>query len=111
MFCPKCGSIMRPKEKGRSELVCINPQCACEQEAADVTKGMTTSFRTGMTKKEVEDCPVVGTAESIQPTTTASCPKCSHGMAYWVLRQTRSADEAETTILTCVKCGHKWREY
>ncbi|NLK25368.1 MAG: transcription factor S [Euryarchaeota archaeon] len=111
MFCPKCGGIMRPKEKGNTELICVNPRCAYEQEAAKMAKGSTTTIRTAMNKKEVEDCPVMGSAESIMPTTDTCCPKCSHGKAYWYLRQTRKADEPETTFLTCVKCGHKWRKY
>ena len=40
-----------------------------------------------------------------------ACPKCGNPEAYWVLRQTRGADEPETRIFECTKCGHKWREY
>ncbi|NLI73727.1 MAG: transcription factor S [Euryarchaeota archaeon] len=111
MFCPKCGSIMRPKEKGKTELVCSKPECAYEEKLDNLAEGATTVIRTGMTKKEVEDCPVVGSTESIMPTTDATCPKCSHPKAYWYLRQTRKSDEPETTFLTCCQCGHKWRAY
>ncbi|MGI0054889.1 MAG: RPA12/RPB9/RPC11 RNA polymerase family protein [Thermoplasmata archaeon] len=45
------------------------------------------------------------------PTTQEQCPKCANDTAYWVLRQTRGADEPETRIFECTKCGHKWREY
>jgi transcription factor S len=45
------------------------------------------------------------------PTANEQCPKCGNGTAYWVLRQTRGADEPETRIFECTKCGHKWREY
>lgn len=38
------------------------------------------------------------------------CPKCSHGHAYFMQMQTRSADEASTIIYKCCNCGHKWRE-
>ena len=38
------------------------------------------------------------------------CPKCSHGHAYFMQMQTRSADEASTIIYECCNCGHKWRE-
>lgn len=44
------------------------------------------------------------------PKTKAECPKCNHNEAYWVLRQMRAADEPETRIYRCVKCGHTWRE-
>jgi len=45
------------------------------------------------------------------PKATAECPKCSHNKAYFFVRQTRSADESPTAFYTCVKCGHKWRDY
>jgi DNA-directed RNA polymerase subunit M len=45
------------------------------------------------------------------PKTKVTCPKCDHNEAYWILRQTRAADEPETRIYTCTKCGHKWREF
>ena len=38
------------------------------------------------------------------------CPKCSHGVAFFQQRQTRSADEASTIIYRCCKCEHTWRE-
>lgn len=41
----------------------------------------------------------------------AVCPKCSHTGAYYLLKQTRSADEPETKFYTCEECGHRWREY
>ena len=39
------------------------------------------------------------------------CPKCGHYEAFWVMRQTRAADEPTTRIYRCVKCQHTWREY
>lgn len=39
------------------------------------------------------------------------CPKCGNFGAYWETMQTRGADEPETKFLTCVSCGHRWREY
>ena len=41
----------------------------------------------------------------------AECPKCHNGEAFWVMRQTRAADEPTTRIYRCVKCSHTWREY
>ena len=38
------------------------------------------------------------------------CPKCSHGHAYFMQMQIRSADEPMTTFYRCVSCGHNWRE-
>jgi DNA-directed RNA polymerase subunit M len=45
------------------------------------------------------------------PKTSIECPQCSHTEAYWVIRQTRAADEPETRIYRCVKCAYTWREY
>ena len=45
------------------------------------------------------------------PVDKTECPKCHHNEAYWVLRQTRAADEPETKIYRCTKCEHSWREY
>ena len=41
----------------------------------------------------------------------AVCPKCKHMGAYYLLKQTRSADEPETKFYTCESCAHRWREY
>lgn len=44
-------------------------------------------------------------------TNEAECPKCGVREAYWILRQTRAADEPETRIYECCKCHARWREY
>jgi DNA-directed RNA polymerase subunit M len=51
--------------------------------------------------------------ETVQglPTTTAKCPECGNNVAYWWLRQLRSADESETRFFKCTKCHATWREY
>jgi transcription factor S len=45
------------------------------------------------------------------PTTNAKCPDCGHNLAYWWLRQLRSADESEVRFFRCTKCNRTWREY
>jgi transcription factor S len=54
---------------------------------------------------------VVETKTATLPKAAEVCPKCGNDEAYWVLRQTRGADEPETRIFECTKCGYKWREY
>ncbi len=48
---------------------------------------------------------------SVLPTTVIACPKCHHPLAYYWMVQTRSADEAMTTFLRCLKCSYTWRDY
>ncbi len=45
------------------------------------------------------------------PKTRVVCPECGHSEAFFVIRQTRAADEPETRIYRCCKCNHTWREY
>lgn len=45
------------------------------------------------------------------PKTRILCPKCGHTEAFFVIRQTRAADEPETRIYRCHKCNYSWREY
>lgn len=44
--------------------------------------------------------------------TDAVCPKCSHGRAFFMQLQTRSADEPMTTFYRCCNhsCAHNWRD-
>lgn len=64
-----------------------------------------------MSAREEREVTVIDEKVSVLPKTTVTCPQCNHHEAYWILRQTRAADEPETRIYTCTKCGYKWREY
>ena len=37
------------------------------------------------------------------------CGKCKQNKTVYYKLQTRSADEPETTFITCVNCNHKWK--
>ncbi|KAJ4702152.1 DNA-directed RNA polymerase subunit [Melia azedarach] len=39
-----------------------------------------------------------------------TCEKCQNLEMYYTTRQTRSADEGQTTYYTCPRCGHKCTE-
>ncbi|TLZ72139.1 MAG: transcription factor S [Methanobacteriota archaeon] len=109
MFCPKCGSLMFPSANGE-KLVCGNATCRFEK---GVTKAEIATSRTAV--KVNRDRPaemlVLDDVLETLPKTRAECPKCGHGEAFWVMRQTRAADEPTTRIYRCVKCSHTWREY
>jgi DNA-directed RNA polymerase subunit M len=100
MFCPNCKSLLFPKD---GKLVC--KKCGAEQDF----KGQKTQVIKH--KAHEKDIPVLGDISGTLPTDDVECSKCGHNKAYWVLRQTRAADEPETRIFRCVKCSHSWREY
>ena len=101
MFCPDCKRLMRP---ARSAGVW---KCTGCRKELPLGRGVEVG-RSTPTGRRVA---VVETKTATLPKTEEQCPKCGNGEAYWVLRQTRGADEPETRIFECTKCGHKWREY
>jgi len=100
MFCPNCKSLLFPQD---GKLVCR--KCGTTQE---MNSQKSQVIKHKGTEKEMA---VMGEISGTLPTADAECPSCGHTKAYWVLRQTRAADEPETRIFRCVKCGHSWREY
>ena len=100
MFCPKCKCLLFPQD---GKLVCR--KCGTEQELKN------NESQVIMHKSTEKELAVMGDVSGTLPTADVECPSCSHNKAYWVLRQTRGADEPETRIFRCVKCGHSWREY
>jgi transcription factor S len=104
MFCPKCGSILRPKMKGSKKILF----CSC---------GFTKNPEDGETsteiKEKVESGPKIEIIEKtdLLPKIRTKCEKCGHGVAYFWTQQTRAADEPETRFFRCVKCNFTWREY
>ena len=101
MFCPKCKSLLFPEE---GKLRCRRCDTLIEPDEIEKIENVTTES----TEKETV---VVEDQYDLLPKTKVNCPKCDHNEAYWILRQTRAADEPETRIYTCTKCGHKWREF
>lgn len=99
MFCPECKGILYPGEGGK---VCR--KCGYT-EAKPVKEDLITRDVEENERLVIED------RGDTLPTTFQLCPKCDHKKAYYVLRQTRAADEPTTRIYQCVKCSHKWREY
>lgn len=103
MFCPKCGSILRPKDKAGKKIL----YCSC---------GFTKN-PDGETTAELRETMVIGkrveVVENIEtlPKIKAMCDKCNNKVAYYWTQQTRGADEPETRFFRCTKCNHTWREY
>ncbi len=108
-FCPRCGSIMVPKRKnGKTVLVC--PKCGYVKEV---------SSRSGVISKKVhhketEKMYILSHEDnyrSLPKVKGIKCPKCGYDEAYYMIIQTRSADEPPTRIYRCARCGYTWREY
>lgn len=103
MFCPECGSILRPKDKGGKRVLF----CSCgfskapEEETSAELKEAVNEGKKVEVIEEVENLPKV----------KITCEKCAHKIAYYWTRQTRGADEPETRFFKCVKCNYTWREY
>jgi DNA-directed RNA polymerase subunit M len=102
MFCPKCKRLMRPDKTAHVWRCSSCGTTVPLGSGAEVGR----SNPTGREVSVVEE----GKGATL-PKTAEECPKCGNPEAYWVLRQTRGADEPETRIFECTKCGHKWREY
>lgn len=103
LFCPKCGTLMRPKKSGeKNSLVC---NCGYVEKKPEPVK-----LSDSMAKKEKIQVVDKDETETL-PMMEAECPKCGHKKAHYWLQQTRAGDEAETKFLKCEKCKHLWRDY
>jgi len=102
MFCPKCGSLLRPiLKKGKRALGCSCGYVAEKGQKIEVKEQGKKENNIEVIEKEVEAKPLVD----------AECPKCGHKKAYFWEVQTRSSDEPATRFFKCEKCKHVWREY
>lgn len=103
MFCPKCGSILRPKDKAGKKML----YCACGFTKTPDGEASPELRETMAIGKRVE---VVENIETM-PKIKVLCDKCGNKAAYYWTQQTRGADEPETRFFRCTKCNHTWREY
>ncbi len=103
MFCPKCGSLLRPKkEKGKKVLYCTCGYTKKDAEPTEIKETM---------EEPVKEVEVVSEDDQTLPETEAACPKCKNHKAFYWMQQTRAGDEPETRFLRCTQCKHTWREY
>jgi transcription factor S len=105
LFCPKCGSLLRPKtEKNKRVLFCSCGFTSKETEGAEIKEIVNKKDREVEIVSEEQD-------DAVLPLTDEECPKCKHKKAYYRLQQTRSSDEPETKFFKCEKCKYQWRDY
>ncbi len=100
MFCKKCNSLMLP-----SDGTWICKRCGHEKKVQRDDSQVITS------KREEKETVIISEEVDTLPKTNARCEKCDNTKAFWRIQQTRAADEPETRIYRCTKCGHTWREY
>jgi DNA-directed RNA polymerase subunit M len=100
MFCPECKSLMFPSE-GNFEC----RKCHFKTKIEDYKAS------TILEAAEEKHMLIIDGELDTLPKTRVECPDCGNNEAYWILRQTRAADEPETRIYRCTQCGHTWREF
>ena len=100
MFCPKCKSLMHPKD---GKFVC--KRCGHEKKSNDKETKVVKIRRENKEIALLEDSKI-----DILPKIRIECARCGNKEAYWILRQMRGSDEPETRFFTCTKCSYKWRE-
>jgi len=107
LFCPKCGSILRLKDKAGKKVM----WCSCgynsivDKQKTDLEPKSKESSSTPSRRMAIVE-PI-----EIHPQVEANCEKCGCKQAYYWTQQTRSADEPETRFFKCIKCSYIWREY
>ncbi|MEA3378411.1 MAG: transcription factor S [Nanoarchaeota archaeon] len=103
LFCPKCGSLLEPKEQGKKNvLVCSCGYSSIEKEDIVIQEDVNKSNKIEiLEEKEIETLPKAD----------EECPKCGNKSAYYWTIQTRAGDEAETRFFQCTKCKYRWRDY
>jgi DNA-directed RNA polymerase subunit M len=102
MFCPKCGSLLKPKTEKKKKVLA----CSCGYTAKD---GGTAEIKEKVAREE-KKVSVVSEDENVLPETDVKCPECGNDVAYYWTQQMRAGDEPETKFLKCKKCKHVWRD-
>jgi len=105
-FCPLCANLLLLEEKSTTSG--LRFCCATCPYVYAITKGI--KHKVPTQNKEVDDVLGGDEAWANVDSTEAKCPKCDHSRAFFMLVQTRSADEPMTTFFRCVKCKHPWKE-
>jgi DNA-directed RNA polymerase subunit M len=106
IFCPKCGSLLKPSTVGSKKIMA----CSCGFKDKDTKDATIKEAVDHSAEPKVE---VVNENQDMQslPQVEEKCPECEHEMARFWTVQTRAADEPETKFFRCEKCKHTWRDY
>lgn len=75
------------------------------------TEDLQGSSQVVVTNSKDKEMTIISSEDNTLPKTNILCPKCGHTEAFFIIRQTRAADEPETRFYRCCKCDNTWREY
>lgn len=103
LFCPKCGSLMKPSTSGKKKMMV----CSCGYKTTEIEE---TKIKETV-KEEKPEMAVIEKEDTAYPLVDKKCPKCGHNKAYFWEIQTRASDEPATQFFKCEKCNHTWRHY
>ncbi|PSQ29601.1 transcription factor S [Halobacteriales archaeon SW_6_65_46] len=104
-FCDECGSMMHTDGE---QMVCSD----CGHATAKA-ESLSTDY---VSTERQDDSDVIETTEDAnfegKPTDdTVRCDECGHGIAWYTIKQTGSADEPPTRFFKCKRCKSVWRAY
>ena len=103
-FCPECGSLMHADGDA---MVCSSCGASVEKDREMAEQYVSTEEQTF--DDVIESDPEA--ADEGMPTAEARCEDCGNDRAWYVIKQTGSADEPPTRFFKCTECGHRWRGY
>jgi DNA-directed RNA polymerase subunit M len=104
-FCDECGSLMHADG---DEMVCSSCDARQTRDAEREAEFVTTDEQSTDDVIETEE----GAEFEGKPTDdSVTCDECGHGVAWYTITQTGSADEPPTRFFKCRECGNRWRDY
>jgi DNA-directed RNA polymerase subunit M len=121
-FCDECGSMMHTVERSSTsnrnsessddadgdEMVCSSCGERVTRDEERAAAFVTTDEQSGEELVETEE----GANFEGKPTSEdVTCADCGHGVAWYTIKQTGSADEPPTRFFKYTDCGNRWREY
>ncbi|CAD5313235.1 unnamed protein product [Arabidopsis thaliana] len=98
LFCNLCGTMLVLKSTKYAEC----PLCETTRNGKEIIDKNLAYTVTTESEKTQEDAEL--------PKIKKACEKCQHPELVYTTRQTRSADEGQTTYYTCPNCGHRFTE-
>uniref|UniRef100_A0A1I7YDP2 DNA-directed RNA polymerase subunit n=1 Tax=Steinernema glaseri TaxID=37863 RepID=A0A1I7YDP2_9BILA len=107
-FCALCGAILPIARRAPCTMKCN--VCLVDFQVNPINDKVI-SAEERVYERTVAETLETGTGDADGTEVEHVCPKCSHGLATYTTRQTRSADEGQTVFYTCMKCKHKCIEY